>query len=236
MNNPKVMLTDLHCHILPEIDDGAENAEISRKMLRLASDQGIRRIMFTPHFYPEMMAVEEFLEKRDAAFGSIKGFCKAENITAKLGAEIRITKDITDLALRALSYEGGTYALIELPMFCYPLWIEEIIARMNDIGIRPVLAHIERYDYLMSDLDQIYTLKDLGAVVQVNASSILRRRTHRKIKEMVKAEYIDIICSDAHDIDERSVLLADSLSVLDKADRLRLIRNAERIFNGTAIN
>ena len=67
------MLTDYHCHILPGIDDGAENTETSLKMIEMMKEQGVERIVSTSHFYPHReKSVADFIAKRQAAFNKIK--------------------------------------------------------------------------------------------------------------------------------------------------------------------
>ena len=65
-------MTDFHSHILPGVDDGSKSIEETLKMLELLSDQGVRRVVATPHFYPNHHSVEEFLEKRNSAYEEIK--------------------------------------------------------------------------------------------------------------------------------------------------------------------
>ena len=99
-------LVDLHCHILPGIDDGAKNLDVSMALLRKEVQDGVAGIVFTPHFHYERISVEDFAAKRRAAFLQVAKAAKKTGLplAAKLGAEVYFTTALPSLDLRALAH------------------------------------------------------------------------------------------------------------------------------------
>ena len=99
-------LVDLHCHILPGIDDGARDLNISMALLRKEIQDGVAGIVFTPHFHYERISVEDFAAKRRAAFLQVAKAAKETGLplAAKLGAEVYFTTALPRLDLRALAF------------------------------------------------------------------------------------------------------------------------------------
>ena len=110
------MLTDHHCHILPGIDDGSKNEDMSLEMIRQMHAQGVERIVATPHFYCHReKSVERFLEKRQQAFSKVKSLdIPIKDI--RLGAEVAIEHGISEVSgIEKLAIEGTNYILLEFP-------------------------------------------------------------------------------------------------------------------------
>ena len=99
-------LVDLHCHILPGIDDGAKNLDVSMALLRKEVQDGVAGIVFTPHFHYERISVEDFAAKRRAAFLQVAKAAKETGLplAGKLGAEVYFTTALPSLDLRALAW------------------------------------------------------------------------------------------------------------------------------------
>ena len=141
-------ITDIHCHILPGIDDGAQNPDISGALLLSEQQQGIRQILFTPHFYAHDMKVEEYCRNRAAAFACMKDTCFRLGLETALGAEVRMDEELFDIDFTDLRMGDSRYLLLEWPFLSgtFPLWGEEIVDILLRQGITPVFAHIDRYD------------------------------------------------------------------------------------------
>lgn len=231
----KHSLVDLHCHILPGVDDGAADLEVSEAMLRMECAQGIRRIIFTPHFYPEDMLLEPFLEARRHAFQRIEWQCRNAQIDVKLGAEVRMAPELTAETLQQLSLGGGSYVLVELPFYGFPLWGDDFVAKMRRCGLVPVFAHVERYEYMLSNPEQMSVWRSAGALFQINASALLTSALCRKMKKLIHADLVQIVASDAHNLTSRPPRLADAMACLRSSDRDRLLWNATCIFEGRPI-
>ena len=146
-------LVDLHCHILPGIDDGARDLNISMALLRKEIQDGVAGIVFTPHFHYERISVEDFAAKRRAAFLQVAKAAKETGLplAAKLGAEVYFTTALPSLDLRALAFAKSNYILIEFPTTCHPAGIDETLYAVRQRGYTPILAHVERYPFVTED-------------------------------------------------------------------------------------
>lgn len=196
---------DLHCHILPCIDDGACSSEESEQMIKEEQKQNIRYLAFSPHYYPDRMPFDVFLQMRDKAYENLKG---PDN---KVWAEVRIHPDILELDLKKLAL-NDTYILLEFPYGRKPLWgayvVEQVIAK----GFVPVLAHIERFPYL--SFDELHYFKKQGCVLQCNTGLLLKNRY--LYREYFEAGMVDIIASDAHNMIDRVPNLQEAYQMIGK--------------------
>ena len=106
------MLTEYHCHILPGIDDGSENAEMSIEMVEMMRTQGVERICATPHFYAHReKSVTDFIKKRQGAFDAIKDKLSVGDI--RLGAEIAVEQGISEMKdIEKLAIDGTNIILL----------------------------------------------------------------------------------------------------------------------------
>lgn len=197
------MLTDYHCHVLPGIDDGAENADISEKMLDLMRLQGVGRIVLTPHFYPHReSSVEDFLRKRAEAFAKISHRTEFEFY---LGAEIAIERGVSDISgIEKLAIEGTNLILLELPFSGYGRWVPDEVHNLTcGTHLVPVLAHIHRYIgiYSKTQLDEIL---NSNAVFQVNAEAFVNFKERRFVRKLIRSGAKVVFGSDAHDLMDRN--------------------------------
>ena len=200
-------MIDMHCHILPGIDDGAQTEEDSMALLRAEKEQGIRKIVFTPHFNPERVSVERFLAARADSFERLKqtdGFSEL-GLETKLGAEIYFSMRLIDMDVSQLCFENTNYILIEFPTNLRPYGITHTVRNLLDRGYTPILAHVERYSYFTHDPTQLYDLVSLGCVAQVNAAAVVSGVSNKGVSALkyLEWELAHIICSDAHSVDQR---------------------------------
>ena len=179
-------LVDLHCHILPGIDDGARDLNISMALLRKEIQDGVAGIVFTPHFHYERISVEDFAAKRRAAFLQVAKAAKETGLplAAKLGAEVYFTTALPSLDLRALAFAKSNYILIEFPTTCHPAGIDETLYAVRQRGYTPILAHVERYPFVTEDPTLLYNWVSVGCLAQINASGLVRegRTAHWLLK------------------------------------------------------
>lgn len=190
---------DFHTHILPSIDDGAKNIENSIDLLSQLNNLGVINVALTSHFYTNEISLEDFIVKRNQAFGTIKNqIPKSMNI--KLGAEVFITDYLFNQEItNDICLEGTNYVLCE---FSYDSnfkgRFERYIDNFFNRGMIPIIAHIERYPNLMKDKDLREELLYKGAVFQSNYSSFLNSKYKRKLIKMLKDSEISIFGSDVH--------------------------------------
>lgn len=210
-------LCDMHCHILPGIDDGCRTVEDSLKQLELSVRQGIGRMFLTPHYY-HRRSVEEFLAQRQAAWEQLCLAMEAEPADypeLKLGAEVAYFQGISyedDIPLLCLG--KSDFLLLEMPFVKWsPSVLRELEALQQNYGIRLVLAHLERYFKLQdkSVLDAVY---DSGFLIQMNAEYVLGPFGKSKAKRLLKAGRVDLLGSDCHRPDTRPQNLGDAVHAL----------------------
>lgn len=229
-------LTDLHCHLLPGIDDGAQTPEDTKALLDAAEAQGVSEIVFTPHFYPERMDVETFLRERERAVQIAAPLLADRDLRWRVGAEIRITPFLAELPLRELAFSGTHYLLLELVFEYEPFDVRGVISRLREAGYTPILAHVERYPYVEQAPELLYEWVKAGALAQMNAGAILHdAKTKKRLERYCRCGLVHVLASDAHSVEHRPQNLANGYQALPQDLAEQLQENARRIFEGEAL-
>lgn len=168
-------MIDLHCHILNGIDDGARDIETSIQMCGIAERNGIKHIVATPHINA-IDNIDRFIQVRDERIHTLRKQIDSRGIKVNLypGAEVYIDDDVFfSKNLKRLAINGSRYILVEFSfretnvrkIFDY---LEEIIK----MGLIPIIAHPERYEFFQFNYDAVNKLIHSGAIFQINASSL----------------------------------------------------------------
>lgn len=197
-------MTDYHCHILPDFDDGADCLETSLAMIEKMKSQGVGKIIATPHFYSHIEnSVDEYLEKRQKAYDTLMNASPVVD-DILLGAEVTIESGISELQnLEKLAVQGTDYILLELPFKNYSRWIADEIYNIScRYKLKVILAHIERYIGIYSK-PQMTEVLDMGTVLQVNNSSVKSFRSRRFVRKLIKDGYKIVFGSDSHNMTSR---------------------------------
>ncbi|MBQ7688628.1 MAG: capsular polysaccharide biosynthesis protein [Clostridia bacterium] len=220
------MLTEYHCHILPCIDDGSDSLETSLEMIRLMHEQGVRRIVATPHFYAHReKSVAHFLEKRDYAYDRLMQAGPAiKNIL--LGAEVAIERGISTLPdISKLVFQDTDLIMLEFPYKSFEGWMAE---ELDDIavkyGLEIIIAHVHRYQELYSKSD-FETLLSLNALYQINNEAFADRKEKKVVKRLIKERYPLVFGSDAHNMQSRR----PNWDLLQKKAEKSLIFSSDRL-------
>lgn len=198
---------DLHCHYLPGIDDGVRTADEGVRVLGGLHDLGYSRVVATPHIRTAMF--ENRAPGLRAAFSEMVSLVAgAPRIPAlDLAAEHYCDDVFWDLFVRgeALPYPGGKAALIEFHYEAWPRHIEKRLFDMQVRGVRPVIAHPERYHALFRKTDPLDPLLDVGAVTLLDLMSLVGRygeRPERAAKRLLEEGAYDAACTDTHRPDD----------------------------------
>lgn len=197
-------MIDIHNHILFDIDDGAKTIEASLQMCRDAYENGIDKIVLTPHFV-NFKKIDEFVEERNDRMFELRNVLKAENVPVKLysGAELFLNDGIfTADNLDDLTLGDSRYILCEFPLGPFNInhateWIDEL----TDRGYVPVVAHPERYYEFHRNLFIIDELIDREVVFQVNLDSVIGlngRSAQMMGVDMLERGIAKLIGTDAH--------------------------------------
>ena len=212
------MLTDFHSHILPGIDDGSHDVAQSLEMLHRAANQGVTRIVATPHFYARYDDPARFLKRRNAAaealFQAMAGQPELPRIV--LGAEVHYFPGISESEhLAKLTIEGTKCVLIEMPQ---PPWSEKMYRELENIsvlqGLVPIVAHVDRYIRPFNTYRIPQRLERLPVLVQANAEFFLERTTSGFAQRLLRSDRIHLLGSDCHNLTDRAPNLGDAVQVI----------------------
>ena len=215
----KVMgrIIDFHSHILPGIDDGSKNTDMSREILTACKDQGIEVQVATPHFYASHNTPERFLEKRDASYEKIRPIAEDLGIELLKGSEVAFFRGMADSkALDSLLIGDTDLLLLEMP---FRQWTENDlneIKRIKQRGIQTILAHIERFSSYQKDKGPYYDVLDMGLIVQVNAEALLSLGSRAKAIKLFKDGTAKLLASDCHNLSSRPQNLKAGRDILAK--------------------
>ena len=209
------MVIDFHSHILPGIDDGSRSLEQSIAMLKMEAEQGIRKVVATPHFYAQHDKPERFLQKRAEAEKLLREEMAKHNDLPELeiGAEVYFFSGISDSDITSeLTIGEKRYILIEMPM---PPWSERIYKELEYLWIKqdlvPIVAHIDRYIAPLRTFGIPKRLEELPVLVQANAEFFLEKTTRRMAMRMLKREGIHLLGSDCHNLKDRKPNLGEAV-------------------------
>lgn len=230
-------MTDLHCHILPGMDDGAKDVSESLMLLRREYEDGVRNIALTSHFNSKRISVEDFLEQRSCAFEKLREALKDEDMQFefKLGAEVFFTPELCDLNANTLCMGDTSFILIEFPTTHRPHFIRETFRSLNEQGIYPIIAHVERYPFMMDNPQFLYELVAAGAYTQINAGALLKKSMTKQLLNLIKWDLVHVISTDAHSLDKRPPQMAAAMKLIasklgkDAAEQIRI--NGEGLFH-----
>lgn len=206
-----IKLIDIHTHILPGVDDGARDMQEAVDLCRLAWNNGTRTIILTPHYRGVYKPSPTILQ---AAYAQ---FCQTvqkelPKMSFRLGCEIRY---LTDMAQKVdsgtlLSMADSRYMLLEFASTAFRSQILSGVIECLSAGKVPIIAHAERYNAFRQDSVLADEVLELGAYIQLNADSVMGRHgfgIKRFCHKLLKAEKVQFIASDAHDLQKRPPVL-----------------------------
>lgn len=219
-HSPAAGLIDLHTHIVPGVDDGAQRLEESLAMARVALADGIAQIVAAPHV-PLAGLTREACERRlDGLRLYLTGH--QADIKVHLGAEVSLEPDILRWLADGLAWpiSATRYVLVELPFFVLPPYTEDVIFRLQVAGYKPILAHPERNASLAARPERLQPLVERGVLVQITTTSLLGGfGAQAKSAAMMFLEqgWVHVLASDAHSADHRPPALTEAARAAEKA-------------------
>ncbi len=215
---------DLHCHLLPGIDDGPGTLAEGLAMARLAVGEGIQKAIVTPHLHVGRWDNDRVVI--EAAVAAYRAALADAGIALQIGfaAEVRCDYDILPLIEEGRvpflgSLDGERVLLLELPHSHVPLGSDKLVAWMRSRGIRPMLAHPERNKDVLRDLRRLEPFVDAGCLLQLTADAVAggfgaeaRQRAH----EILARGWATVMASDAHDRKARPPRLREGVAAAAK--------------------
>lgn len=212
-------MIDLHCHLLPGIDDGARDLEMSLAMARAAAADGISVVACTPHIMPGMYPNRgPDIRQRVAALDAEVRKARI-NVSIVEGADVHVAPDLPEKLRNGevLALGGTRYFLFEPPHHVVPPRIEQLVKRSVEAGYVPILTHPERLTWIAQSYDVVETLNQAGCLIQVTAGAVTGAfgQTAQKYARMLAEDgRIDIIASDAHNLTSRPPMLSKAVEAM----------------------
>jgi protein-tyrosine phosphatase len=209
---------DIHCHILPNVDDGATTWEISVEMCRMAQADGIKHIVATPHangkYVYDRDSLSQMLEELSRRVGPELGF--------SLGCDFHFTNEnLRDVLLHPARYtiSGTNYLLVELSNLAVSTSISQSLQQLLDVGISPIITHPERSPILQRNPKIVINWVRNGCFVQVTANSLTGRwgaEAQAFSEWLIKRGAVHVLASDAHGVGSRPPILSKARSAAEK--------------------
>ncbi len=218
---PKV---DIHSHLIPGVDDGAKSIEDSINILYELEKLGYEKIITTPHIYTHVFPNKENELADNLAQLRTRITEEGLKIRVDLAAEYFIDDTFQKRLVQKeeiLSFGQGRFVLIETGFDILPFNWDDVIFELKSSGYTPVLAHPERYSYIMENRDILEKWKEIGIKFQVTSLSLAGmygRESKRLAVYMVKNNFCNFIGSDLHNYRQ--------LSYLMKARKTRIYKRA----------
>lgn len=237
-------MIDIHSHVLPGVDDGSVNMDMSLEMLAIAADSGVRTLVATPHCNIPGEFDNYRSPELEELFRELQMEAEREEIPIRLcrGMEVYATPELPALLRegRVWTINGGPYFLMEFSFGENPDFCGEVLRECCALGYRPVIAHPERYFFLQEDPELAYDWCTAGYALQLNKGSLLGRfgpEVRDTAELLVRHGLAACVASDAHRPYARSTHMGEIRTFLDREygedyRRLLLEENPARILSG----
>lgn len=207
-------MIDLHCHLLAGLDDGPESWQNSLEMAKMASSDGIRCIVATPHY--RFGLHENNSQRIKEKVEELRQLLQEENISLEVlpGADVHLMPEILRLieAGEVLTINDSMkYLLLELSNNFLPHQLEDIVFSLKIKGITPILTHVERLRVIKDNLERLYELEERGALVQITAMSLTGGfgKDAKKVSQLLLEHHlVQVIASDGHNLTSRPPILS----------------------------
>lgn len=212
-------LADLHSHLVPGVDDGARTAEDTLDSLDRLTAAGVSKVITTPHLEASLTldppALEARLEEVDAAWESVapRIATRFPELEIRRGFELMLDVPDADFTHEALRLGETSYILVEWPRMQVPPHSAEVLSRLRFAGLRPVVAHPERYHGLDPDLDVVRAWREAGAHLQVNHGSLAGRYgpgARTAALRLLGRGWVDFLSTDFHARSHLGLYLTES--------------------------
>ena len=237
-----MIVTDIHTHIVPGVDDGSRNLVESIELIESAVAQGVGIIVATPHSWGIDNCGFGHMFSR---FKDLREAVRARQIPVQLhlGCEMLVFADTIDDCIRKLNdgryptLAGSHFVLTEFDPYETQDNMEYCLERIIAAGYVPVIAHAERYRRIT--ISDIGALKNLGAMIQINGYSIANEKncqTRQLANDCLAARMVDFIGSDTHRLDHRPPVIKDGVAALveryskDYAERVTMLNPLSSFF------
>ena len=237
-------MVDIHCHLLPGVDDGAPSVEVSLAMLRRGWEEGTEAAVLTPHLRPGHGPQQAGLHQQ--RFAQLQEAARRAGlpVALHLGAEIEFRFGLATAARwPGVALAGGRHVLVDLPSGPLSPALAQGFFELRAAGFRPILAHPERSRGLAGSPQLLQQLRDQEVLCQVDGGSLtgrFGRRARSAAEDLVRRGWVEFAASDAHDLEHRPFTLRRArarvaeLAGPEEAERL-FAANPRRLVEGNEI-
>jgi protein-tyrosine phosphatase len=204
-------MIDLHCHLLPGIDDGARTMAEALDMARTAVEDGINYAVMTPHLHPG--SYENTRSSTEGPLREFRAALRKEKIALEIGvaAEVRLAVEILPLLEQDEvpflgEMDGYRIMLLEFPHGHITHGAENLIQKLLDKKIRPIIAHPERNREVIRDLAKIEPFVEMGCLLQLTASAVAGHfgaGSHLCARQLLERGVVNVLATDAHNLKGR---------------------------------
>ena len=237
-------MIDIHCHILPGIDDGSKDLDTSIQMLNTAVETGTKKCIATPHYYwgqfeNNYISVTNHVKKLNSE-------AALRNIPIEIfpGQEVFVDKHTLDLCKRGIirGLNHTKYILIEFPIDVLPSDAFDLIYELKILGAKPIIAHPERYVYIINKTSTINRFIEEECLFQINSSSIMGLfgpEVKKTALTLIENGICQFIASDAHSTGRRNADMTKALSIIKKEYSNifeSIIKNGQNVLDDRDIN
>lgn len=200
-------LGDLHSHLIPGVDDGVPDLPSALEAVARLAAAGVRRIVTTPHLRGSLTRDPEGFRERmaevDDAWDRVAGAVSRghPDLIFRRGHEVELDLPNPDLSDPRVRLGGTSYVLVEWSRFRIPPGTTEVIARLGEKGVRPILAHPERFGGLSRRFDLVEEWRRSGLLLQVNHDSLTGRhgsKVRQRAVRLLERGWVDLLSSDFH--------------------------------------
>lgn len=228
-------MIDLHSHILPGVDDGAQTLEDSFEMARKAISQGITHLMCTPHHNNGKYNNPADKIIRDVAALQKELDQRGLDLTLLEGQEVRLT----ELLLTAIQRDeilftdlDNTYLLIEFPTNEIPIYAEQVFYHLLNRGQVPVIVHPERNVVFREEPNRLVSFLEMGTLTQLTAPSIVGvfgNEIQNTARQMLEHNMLYMVASDAHNLRHRTFLMKEAYAEIRKIGGIKMVQAMEQM-------
>lgn len=231
-------MIDIHSHLLPGIDDGAKEVEVSLEMAKQYVEEGFKKVIATPHWIEHSKIGQ--VDKTSVALEKLRAIFAEKGIPLELslGNEFFITPNLSKSLKEAVgsSLAGSRYVLVEFPMNEYPLYTDHALHELQLKGYIPVIAHPERYHYVMKDPNLVLEWIRRGMLIQVNLPSVAKlygSGVQDTARILLEHGMVHFLATDSHSYGKRSPKIMEAVQksgiVSQEEIDLYLNKNSEYI-------
>lgn len=216
-------MIDIHAHILPGLDDGANDLQDTLEMAQMAVDSGVRGIVATPHCNQPGIYDNYYGNEYIETFRRVSKALKEYDIPLQLypAMEVFVTSELPKLLAdgKILTINGGHYILVEFDFGEDPDYVNRMLDEIYRLGLKPVIAHPERYEFVQENPQIVYSWRQRGYQVQVNKGSFtgrFGRRAYHTAYRLLSHNLVTAVASDCHSPHQRTPYMRDAYQELAK--------------------